>query len=197
MARFRRLDGNAASYAHTHTYEAYVTEPTCTEPGYTTHTCACGDSYIEEIAATGHVHTHIENAKDATCGTEGYTGDVVCDTCGKTAEYGTTIAATGAHEYGPWVVITAPTTEEEGLREHTCESCGHVELEVMEPVDALLGDANGDGKVNARDARALLRYIADLVDESEIELAAADYNHDGKVNARDARAILRAIAGLD
>jgi metallophosphoesterase superfamily enzyme len=61
----------------------------------------------------------------------------------------------------------------------------------------LLGDVNGDGKINARDARALLRYIAGLVDESEIDLSAADYNHDGRVNARDARAILRFIAGLD
>ena len=28
--------------------------------------------------------------------------------------------------------------------------------------DVLLGDVNGDGKINARDARAVLRYIAGL-----------------------------------
>jgi hypothetical protein len=32
-----------------------VTEPTCTTGGYTTYTCACGDSYIaDEIPALGH-----------------------------------------------------------------------------------------------------------------------------------------------
>ena len=30
---------------HEHTYTSEVTDPTCTEKGYTTYTCACGDSY--------------------------------------------------------------------------------------------------------------------------------------------------------
>ena len=63
--------------------------------------------------------------------------------------------------------------------------------------DVLLGDANGDGRVNARDARLLLRYAAGLADEDEIDLAAADYNGDGRVNARDARGVLRYAAGLE
>ena len=33
--------------AHTHSYTEKVTAPTCTARGYTTHTCACGDSYID------------------------------------------------------------------------------------------------------------------------------------------------------
>ena len=33
--------------SHTHSYKDVVTAPTCTEKGYTTHTCACGDSYVE------------------------------------------------------------------------------------------------------------------------------------------------------
>ena len=31
--------------SHTHTYTTDVTAPTCTQQGYTTYTCACGDSY--------------------------------------------------------------------------------------------------------------------------------------------------------
>ena len=58
------------------------------------------------------------------------------------------------------------------------------------------GDVNRDGTVNARDARLLLRYIAGLVEETEIDMTAADFNGDGSINARDARAILRHIAGL-
>jgi hypothetical protein len=60
----------------------------------------------------------------------------------------------------------------------------------------LLGDVNRDGRVNARDARLLLRYAAGLADETELDLSAGDYNGDGRVNARDARALLRVAAGL-
>ena len=41
--------------AHEHSYEAAVTAPTCTEGGFTTYTCECGESYIaDEIDALGH-----------------------------------------------------------------------------------------------------------------------------------------------
>ena len=41
--------------AHTHNYIDEVVKPTCTEKGYTKHTCACGDSYQDsETAALGH-----------------------------------------------------------------------------------------------------------------------------------------------
>ena len=40
---------------HTHSYEAVVTAPTCTEGGYTTYTCECGDTYVgDEVSALGH-----------------------------------------------------------------------------------------------------------------------------------------------
>ena len=40
---------------HEHSYAAVVTAPTCTEGGYTTYTCACGDSYIaDETPPLGH-----------------------------------------------------------------------------------------------------------------------------------------------
>lgn len=44
---------------HTHNYESYVTTPPkCTESGIVTFTCSCGDSYSEQIPATGHNYTH-------------------------------------------------------------------------------------------------------------------------------------------
>ncbi len=49
--------------SHVHSYEAVVTDPTCTEGGYTTYTCGCGDSYVaDEVAAAGH------NFVDGACG---------------------------------------------------------------------------------------------------------------------------------
>ena len=44
-----------AEPAHDHSYEAAVTAPTCTEAGFTTYTCDCGDSYVDdEVPALGH-----------------------------------------------------------------------------------------------------------------------------------------------
>ena len=54
--------------AHEHSYESVVTAPTCTESGYTTYTCACGDSYTaDEVAALGH------SFADGTCSVCGAT----------------------------------------------------------------------------------------------------------------------------
>ena len=42
-------------FVHTHSYTATVTAPTCTDMGYTTHTCSCGDSYTDNYRdALGH-----------------------------------------------------------------------------------------------------------------------------------------------
>ena len=61
----------------------------------------------------------------------------------------------------------------------------------------VIGDANGDGRVTVSDARTILRYMAGLMEEGEVDEAAADFNGDGRVTVSDARAILRHIAGLD
>ena len=49
--RFRMPQGDVtvtAVYHWEHSYESQVTEPTCTEQGFTTHTCThCGDSYTD------------------------------------------------------------------------------------------------------------------------------------------------------
>ncbi len=52
-----------------HSHEAVVTDPTCTEDGYTTHTCPdCGDSYKDTpVPATGHDWGEWENVSGGTC----------------------------------------------------------------------------------------------------------------------------------
>lgn len=41
--------------AHTHSYTVTVTEPTCTEQGYTTHTCDCNETFVDSyVNALGH-----------------------------------------------------------------------------------------------------------------------------------------------
>ncbi len=62
-------------YTEKHAYTSTTTEPTCTEDGYTTYNCSCGDTYSETIEATGHkfdglkcINCDYEKTKDCTCG---------------------------------------------------------------------------------------------------------------------------------
>lgn len=58
---------NPGGDTHTHSYTSSVTvDPTCTTNGVRTHACACGDSFAEEIPATGHNYV-----------------DGVCSVCGQ------------------------------------------------------------------------------------------------------------------
>lgn len=59
-----------------------------------------------------------------------------------------------------------------------------------------LGDVNGDGKLNIRDATAIQKHLAKIATLSDEVLPVADYNADGKVNVKDATAIQKKIAGL-
>ena len=64
-----------------HSYEAVVTDPTCTEQGYTTYTCSvCGDTYVDDyVDATGHSYEAV--VTDPTCTEQGYT-TYTCSVCG-------------------------------------------------------------------------------------------------------------------
>ena len=59
-----------------------------------------------------------------------------------------------------------------------------------------LGDVNRDGKINIKDATAIQKYVAKLVEFDEEQLALADFNGDTKVNVKDATTIQKKIAGL-
>ena len=65
-----------------HSYKSTVTAPTCTERGYTTHTCSvCGDSYKDTYtAALGHDYVNHE-AKAATCTEIGWEAYQTCRRC--------------------------------------------------------------------------------------------------------------------
>lgn len=60
----------------------------------------------------------------------------------------------------------------------------------------LLGDANNDGEINNLDAVYILRYDADLIDETELRSVAADVNKDGVIDNLDAALVLKYAAGL-
>lgn len=136
-----------------HKYIAVVTDPTCTEKGYTTYTCSlCGDSYKDDYTdMVEHEWNKGEETKKATCGEDGektYT----CKHCGKTKTE--VIPATGEHDYEwkyddnqhwkecsvcghktdaedhnfNWVTDKKPTKTEFGEKHEECE-CGCVRNE--------------------------------------------------------------------
>ena len=105
------------SQGHSHSYTAVTTSPTCTTQGYTTYTCSCGDSYVDNyVNATGHKYTTDVTAP--TCTSQGYT-TYTCS-CGDSyvADY---VDATG-HRYT--ASVTTPATHfTNGVMTYTC-TCG-------------------------------------------------------------------------
>lgn len=128
---------------HTHEYIAKVTPPTCTERGYTTYTCKCGDSYVSDYVdalghdfgqewhsdATGHWHTCSRcGAKDEViahlAGAEATTETPqTCVVCGYVI-----VPALHTHAYGDWEIVTPATCTTAGQKRRSCP-CGASETE--------------------------------------------------------------------
>ena len=89
-----------------HNYESVTTDPTCTEEGYTTHTCSkCGDSYVNSyVNALGHSFELVDH-KDPTCTEKGY-DKYSCTRCND-RQYDYIDEIPAAHQYVS--VVTAPT----------------------------------------------------------------------------------------
>ena len=66
---------------HTHNYTGSITkEAACTEAGVRTYTCSCGDSYTENIPATGH--SYVSKVTKAATTTEEGIMTYTCSKCG-------------------------------------------------------------------------------------------------------------------
>ena len=112
--------GVSVKNPHTHNYNKVVTAPTCTEKGYTTYTCACGDSYKDDYKeALGHKW---DNGTVTTPATEGKPGvrTYKCTVCGETKTEEIP-ALDHTHKYTS--TGTAPTCTEDGYITYTC-ACG-------------------------------------------------------------------------
>ena len=71
-----------------------------------------------------HDRTHIENETIKTCSEGGYTGDVICDLCGKVVKHGENIEPDSEHNYINYKSIE-PTCNEYGKRYLKCVNCGN------------------------------------------------------------------------
>ena len=152
--------------SHAHSYTEAVTAPTCTQQGYTTYTCECGDSYVGDyVAAQGHSiggwhsneteHWHICSACGETLDAAGHDG-TVCSVCG----YET--PGDDSHEFSLGDVnhdskinakdATLILQKSVGVLKDSakfCEDCAEV---------------SGDGKLNAKDSTLILQFSVGLRD---------------------------------
>ena len=113
-----------------HSYNDTVTDPTCTEQGYTTHKCSvCSDTYADSyVNAKGH--SYDDTVTDPTCTEQGYTTHE-CSACGDT--YKDAYVDAKGHAYAS--VVTPPTCTDNGYTTYTCSVCGDVKIsdEVIAP----------------------------------------------------------------
>ncbi len=100
--------------SHTHSYKDVVTAPTCTEKGYTTHTCACGDSYVDTyVDALGHAWDNGKVTKEPT-ETETGVKTFTCTRCGETKTE--TIPATGVMDVTKMFTDVSHSWADDGIR---------------------------------------------------------------------------------
>ena len=123
--------------ARGHSYTALVMPPTCTEQGFTTYTCHCGDTYNSDYnTALGH---DWDNGVVTVEPTEESKGEKLY-TCKRCAETKVESIPVIGHEHRYEAAVIAPSCSEQGYTTYTC-TCG--ESYVADYVPAL-GHSFGD-----------------------------------------------------
>ena len=124
--------------SHTHSYKDVVTAPTCTEKGHTTHTCSCGDSYVDTYTdPLGH-DLKDDAAVAATCTTAGTTAGKHCTRCDY-KEGMEAIAALG-HAWDEGMVTKEATETTQGSMTYTCTRCQATKRDIL-PASGLVATA--------------------------------------------------------
>ena len=87
--------------------------------------------------------------------------------------------------------ISVSAGDDENVKNGTAFTFNGTEYKII-----IKGDVNSDGKINAADARMILRIAAKLENPDDITKSAADINSDSKVSSAEARNVLRFSAKL-
>lgn len=114
-----------------HEYDSYVTAPTCTEQGYTTHSCIyCDYAYKDTYTGPHNLGFSSMQVPSNTCIRPTKIFDPYCKDCGETFGEMIEIPASG-HSYGEWAMVRKATCALEGLRRRTCGCCSAAEEEAI------------------------------------------------------------------
>ncbi len=128
--------GSVAVKECNHSYDSVVTAPTCTEQGYTTHTCTlCGDSYVDTYVSASHTEGEWETLEDGS-------KELRCSVCGELLDS----VAAGEYELGD-------VTGDGKINMFDYMMIKSISLNKYTPSDAefVRADINNDGKINMFD----------------------------------------------
>lgn len=123
-----------ASVDHIHQWTEKVTKPTCTEAGFTTHTCKCGEEYEDSrVDATGHTWGSWKTVTEATETSAGK-AERTCSGCGEVeSRILDKLPANHKHSYTSTITVQ-PTCSKIGVKTFSC-SCGNQYTENIAKLD--------------------------------------------------------------
>ena len=82
---------------------------------------------VEATAVTeqncDHEHTTLVGYVAATCTKDGYSGDTVCQNCGKVMSKGYVLSSASAHNYSEWQTVQAASEGRLGVKKRVCSIC--------------------------------------------------------------------------
>ena len=166
----------AATADAAYTEEAVVTTPEChfevtehkdatvKEEGYDVYTCTenCGNSYKQVIdkLPCDHADTKLVNDSLPTINKAGYTGDTVCNDCGKTIKTGTVMAQLNGNDYRAALKAAQDATVDPS--KYTADSYAKVTEAIAKYDEATVGTYTSQEDVDAATA-ALKAAVEGLV----------------------------------
>ena len=151
-----------------------------------------GYKLVDAPADDHRTHIYSETVYPASCTAEGHT--VYTCSCGEST-YTRYNQPVSGHSWDEGVIITPATSTSTGLKRYTCTVCQETKDEIlpMEKPDFIIGDANGDGVTDTKDATAITRRNSGW--SVSMDPDASDVNGDGTADNKDALAIRRKNSG--